>query len=124
MLDPAIGAFFTERKEGWLKKSLKPSMQNDEVLALEFECEQLFSPEQWLPNAAKRAGQINISSHPCTFSHPSARKNKNGYVTSVIASASQAPDGYLRTGNAQVQGDALGNAAALDVYKFLTLEML
>ena len=98
-------------------------MQNDEVLALEFECEQLFSPEQWLPNAAKRAGQINISSHPCTFSHPSARKNKNGYVTSVIASASQAPDGYLRTGNAQVQGDALGNAAALDVYKFLTLEM-
>ena len=24
MLDPAIAAFFAERKEGWLKKKLKP----------------------------------------------------------------------------------------------------
>ncbi|MEX6067039.1 type I-F CRISPR-associated protein Csy1 [Providencia hangzhouensis] len=29
----------------------------------------------------------------------------------------------LRTGNVMVETDALGNAAALDVYKFLTLEL-
>jgi len=32
-------------------------------------------------------------------------------------------DGYLKTGNVSVATDALGNAAALDVYKFLTLTM-
>jgi len=32
-------------------------------------------------------------------------------------------DGYLRSGNINVETDALGNAAALDVYKFLTLVM-
>jgi len=77
----------------------------------------------WLPNASKRAGQISISTHPCTFSHPSARKNKNGYVTSIIANVEKRDDGLLRTGNIVVQSDALGNAAALDVHKFLTLIM-
>ena len=31
MLDPAIEAFFAERKEGWLKKNLKASMSEAEV---------------------------------------------------------------------------------------------
>ncbi|AFJ02202.1 CRISPR type I-F/YPEST-associated protein Csy1 [Methylophaga frappieri] len=121
MLDPAIDAFFAERKEGWLKKKLKPDMTNEKKREIELECEEEFSLEKWLPNAAKRAGQISISTHPCTFSHPSSRKNKNGYATSVIAKSSREPDGYLRTGNVDVQADALGNAAALDVHKFLSL---
>jgi len=97
MVDPAIDAFFEERG--------------------------VVSPETWLPNAAKRAGQMSLSTHPCTFSHPSARKNKNGYVTPVMANADSFADGYLRSGNVVVEIDALGNAAVLDVYKFLTLEM-
>jgi CRISPR-associated protein Csy1 len=79
--------------------------------------------QNWLPNAAKRAGQISLSTHPVTFSHPSARKNKNGYASSIIATADSSADGFLRTGNVQSEPDALGNAAALDVYKFLTLVM-
>jgi len=121
MLDPAITAFFAERKEGWLKKNLKPDMSEAEKSQLEDESAAIFSLENWLPNAAKRAGQMSIATHPCTFSHPSARKNKNGYVTSVIADAERRPDGYLRTGNTTVKMDALGNAAALDVYKFLSV---
>ncbi len=97
MVDPAIDAFFEERE--------------------------VFSRETWLPKAAKRAGQMSLSTHPCTFSHPSARKNKNSYVTPVIADAENFADGYLRSGNVTVEIDALGNAAVLDVYKFLTLEM-
>ncbi|MEX6067038.1 type I-F CRISPR-associated protein Csy1 [Providencia hangzhouensis] len=31
-----------------------------------------------MPSAAKRAGQISLSTHPCTFSHPSSRKTKTG----------------------------------------------
>lgn len=121
MLDPAIQAFFAERKEAWLKKNVKASMEDWEKLEKEQECNNVFALENWLPSAAKRAGQISISTHPCTFSHPSARKNKNGYVSSIIAKKKAQADGFLRTGNVSVEPDALGNAAALDVYKFLTL---
>jgi len=120
-MDKAIAEFFDERKTAWLKKNLKASMSEDEVRQQEVACEHLFELDQWLPNAANRAGQMSIATHPCTFSHPSARKNKNGYASSIIAKQPAANDGFLRTGNVQVGTDALGNAAALDVYKFLTL---
>ena len=123
MEQKAIGEFFAGRKEDWLKKKQKASMSEDELLELKLECEKHFSLEEWLPDAARRAGQISMSTHPCTFSHPSARKNKNGYVTPIIANAKRRNDGYLRSGNVEAQTDALGNAAALDVYKFLTLQM-
>ncbi len=123
MLDPAIQTYFSERREAWLKKNLKATMQEHEIREQELACDTLFALNNWLPNAAKRAGQISISTHPCTFSHPSARKNKNGYVSSVIADVGRVEDGYLKTGNVVVNADALGNAAALDVYKFLTLTM-
>lgn len=123
MIDKAIAAFFDERKVAWLKKNLTASMSEVEVREKELECESIFTSNQWLPNAANRAGQISISTHPCTFSHPSSRKNKNGYASSIIANSQQANDGFLRSGNVAVDADALGNAAALDVYKFLTLVM-
>ncbi|TDO96270.1 type I-F CRISPR-associated protein Csy1 [Marinomonas balearica] len=123
MQDPAIKAFFEERKAAWLKKNLKASMSEVEVRQTEQECDDVFALKNWLPNAAKRAGQMSISTHPCTFSHPSARKNKNGYASAIIAHSNRGEDGFLRTGNIDVEADALGNAAALDVYKFLTLKM-
>lgn len=121
MIDGTISEFFAERKSAWLKKNLKASMSDIEIKTLELECETQFNLTNWLPNAASRSGQIAISTHPCTFSHPSSRKNKNGYVTSIIANNPKANDGFLRSGNLEVAADALGNAAALDVYKFLTL---
>ncbi|HAU1153216.1 TPA: type I-F CRISPR-associated protein Csy1 [Legionella pneumophila] len=121
MLDPAITDFFAERKKSWLKKKLKSDMTELEENNIIQECEDIFALENWLPDAAKRAGWVSISTHPCTFSHPSSRKNKNGDVTSIIAKASRKADGYLRSGNVHVELDALGNAAALDVYKFLSL---
>lgn len=123
MPDPAIREFFQKRKDDWLKGKVKASMQDDELNELKAEAEEKFSFENWLPDAAMRAGQMSISTHPCTFGHPSARKNKNGYVTSVIAKESREVDGYLKTGNVAAEEDALGNAAVLDVYKFLTLSM-
>ncbi len=123
MVDPAINHFFAERKEVWLKKNITAGMEDWEKLEKQQECEHIFALKNWLPNAASRAGQISISTHPCTFSHPSARKNKNGYATSIIAQNRGKTDGYFRTGNIETEPDALGNAAALDVYKFLTLPM-
>jgi CRISPR-associated protein Csy1 len=123
MIDEMVGKFFQDRKAAWLKKAISASMTEVEVSEKELECEQVFSLENWLPNAAKRAGQISISTHPCTFSHPSSRKNINGYTSSIIADSKPINDGYLRSGNVIVEADALGNAAALDVYKFLMLKM-
>ncbi|VEJ56868.1 type I-F CRISPR-associated protein Csy1 [Pragia fontium] len=123
VLDPAIATFFAERKEAWLKKNISAAMQASEVYEKQQECEQNFLLVNWLPDAARRAGQISVASHPCTFSHPSARKNKNGYVSSIIAKNKPRTDGFLRSGNVSVEPDALGNAAALDVYKFLSLAM-
>lgn len=123
MIDQKVIEFFQERKSAWLKKAITESMTELEVREKEQECEQIFSLAQWLPNAAKRAGQIFISTHPCTFSHPSSHKNKNGRASSVIANSKGDDDGYLRSGNVAVEVDALGNAAALDVYKFLMLTM-
>jgi len=123
-MDTAINEFFETRKEAWLSTKIKASMSEAEIAEMISTCEHTFDLSQWLPNAAKRAGQISISTHPCTFSHPSARKNKNGYVSSIIYKAERRADGFLRTGNVEVNADALGNAAALDVYKFLMLIMM
>ena len=117
-----IEAFFHERKEAWLKQKIKKSMDEETVQRLHEEAEEKFLPEHWLPDAARRAGQMSMATHPCTFSHPSSRKNKNGDVTPVICEAPPAPDGLLRCGNVKnAQTDALGNAAVLDVHKFLDL---
>jgi len=122
--DKAITAFFEERKAAWLKKKVKKSMSEQEVAALEAECEEIFAPQNWLPDAARRAGQMAMASHPCTFSHPSSRKNRDGNVTPVICDAPYENDGLLRCGNIKdTQSDALGNAAVLDVYKFLDLRL-
>ncbi len=123
MNQTALSNFFKDRKEAWIKKNLKTSMNEDEVFELKLKCEKLFSLQEWLPNASSRAKQISMATHPCTFSHPSSRKNKNGYVNPIIFQAKKREDGYLHSGNVDVKVDALGNAAALDVYKFLTLKM-
>jgi CRISPR-associated protein Csy1 len=123
MVDKEITFFFDERKATWIKKNISTTMSEIDVREKELECKSIFALKQWLPNAAKRAGQISISTHPCTFSHPSSRKNRNGYTISIIANSKGVNDGFLRSGNVAVDADALGNAAALDVYKFLTLVM-
>jgi len=123
MFDPAIKEFFTNCKESWIKDKVNPSTDESKISELKQQCELKFSLNEWLPDAAKRAGQRAMTTHPCTFSHPSARKNKNGNVTSVLVSIVRVEDGFLKTGNVEVSIDNLGNAAALDVYKFLTLIM-
>ncbi|WP_430454320.1 type I-F CRISPR-associated protein Csy1 [Rhodopirellula europaea] len=79
------------------------------------EIDQEFEPINWITNAASRAKQLSLVSHPGKFSHPDAK------ITPIHAAISPAADGYVRTGNVTVPVDVLGNAAALDVYAFLML---
>ena len=126
-IDEVVTKYLDERKVEWLKKRIKASMTEEEKTLLQEEADTKFNLANWMTDAANRAGQMSISTHPCTFSHPSSRKNKNGtetiYVTPVVSESRYTCDGLLRSGNVEVQKDALGNAAALDVYKFLTLKL-
>ncbi|WP_319561096.1 type I-F CRISPR-associated protein Csy1 [Marispirochaeta sp.] len=125
MPDPAIREYFKTRRENWINEKLKKIDDENEKQLVILQGDEKFNPNQWLPNAAIRARQIKISSHPCTFSHPSANKHKNkdDKTTAIIAKKPKKNDGYLRTGNVESDLDALGNAAVLDVYAFLNLTM-
>ena len=117
MLDPAIQGFLNERKELWLKKKITPRTGDEDKITLEQEANELFALSHWLPDAAKRAKQLSLVSHPGKFTHPSAK------TSSIIANAERSADGYLRTGNVEVELDVFGNAAAMDVYKFLSVRL-
>ncbi|MDT4331139.1 type I-F CRISPR-associated protein Csy1 [Methylomonas sp. MED-D] len=113
----SITTFFADRKAAWLKTKLKTTEDPDQQAAIQQEAEDKFSLPTWLPDAARRAAWLSMVSHPGKFSHPSAK------TSSVIAQGQQANDGYLRTGNVDYELDVFGNAAAMDVYKFLTLPL-
>lgn len=82
------------------------------------------SIENWVQNAANRARQLLLATHNGKYSHSSAKKE----VSCIVLHKENIKDGYLRTGNCSTSNlstvgglDCLGNAAALDVYKFLSL---
>lgn len=116
-MSQSINAFFIERKVAWLKSRLTASLSDEEKTQIEREAVEKFSLSNWLPDAAKRAAQLTMVSHPSKFSHPSAK------TSSIIAHNDQVDDGYLRSGNVNYELDVFGNAAAMDVYKFLSLPM-
>lgn len=111
-----INDFVNGRKELWLEPRLKKATTEEEHMRLHNEAAEKFSVQNWLQDAAKRAGQLSITTHPSKFTHPSAKS------TSIIAINSPKNDGYLRTGNVQSALDVFGNAAAMDVYRFLSLQ--
>lgn len=111
----AIFEFLNERKAAWLKAKLPKDASSDVQQQLEQEASDRFALATWLPDAARRVSQLSMVSHPGKFSHPSAK------TSSIIASAIYAADGYLRTGNVDYPLDVFGNAAAMDVYKFLSI---
>ena len=112
-----ISSFLNDRKVAWLKAKLKPTQSPQEQAELQQEANEKFALANWLPDAARRAPQLTMVSHPGKFSHPSAK------TSPVIAGNLRANDGYLRTGNVDYELDVFGNAAAMDVYKFLSLTM-
>ncbi len=100
--------FLENRKQTKLKKPGNKTSQ---------EIEEEFEIASWVKNAADRAGQLRIVSHPGKFSHPDAK------ITPLLYNGSPVPDGYLRSGNVSVAFDVEGNAAALDVYGFLAIKL-
>lgn len=114
-MNEPISAFLADRKDARLKAKLKDLTNEEERFTVRQTVENEFSLATWLPHAANRVAQLSMVSHPGKFSHPSAK------TSSIIADNGPAQDGYVRTGNVAYELDVFGNAAAMDVYKFLCL---
>ena len=117
MLDPAIKTFLNERRLLWLSKKIKGNITPEDKKIVEKQSLEAYSLHNWLFLAAQRAYQLSASTHPGKFSHPDVKINP------IIAKSGRSADGFLRSGNVSVIPDVYGNAAALDVYKFLNLRL-
>lgn len=77
-------------------------------------------PENWIADAARRVGQIQQATHALKYTHPDAKG------TSLISQGNAAVGAAMigtHTLNGAAVPDVVGNSAALDVYKFLRLEV-
>lgn len=115
MIKKVINDFLSERKDRWLEPRLKKTT-DDETALLQQEALEKFSIVNWLPDAARRAEWLSITTHPSKFTHTGAR------TSPVNAEQAYKNDGFLRSGNVlDLEADATGNAAAMDVHTFLLL---
>ncbi|VCU67959.1 CRISPR-associated protein Csy1 [Pigmentiphaga humi] len=74
----------------------------------------------WLENAARRVQQIQLVTHTLKPIHPDARGTNLYIDPGVMAPRDEVGSHVL---SPQFSADVVGNAAALDVYKFLKLEI-
>ena len=122
MLTPSIGrqaelrllisGFLTERLESKLDKLAPDDPKRAEL-------QQQFIPAAWLEDAARRVGQIQAVTHSLKPIHPDA-KGTNLYSPPSTLKALPVVGSHCLGGD--FAGDVVGNAAALDVHKFLKLE--
>lgn len=117
MLDKAIKEFLESKKQGYLKKNVKTNTDDEDKLRFTQEADEKYDLENWLIDASQRAKQLSLTSHPAKFIHPNAK------ASSILVDAKQESDGLLRSGNVEVELDVFGNAAALDVEKFLRVKL-
>ena len=99
-----------------------PEGDHEEQRKLELDRQQrvdAYDLETWIADAAKRAGQIQQATHALKFTHPDARG-------SSLNTPGHPQAGDLTVGTHTLghdyKPDVVGNAAQLDVYKFLCLE--
>lgn len=116
---------------GFLQERLQPKMdkikedddeQRQQLLAA-------YQPESWIANAADRVRQIEQATHVLKYTHPDAKvpkTHKDTHTANINSLGNPASGDFLvgtHTVTTGITSDAAGNAAALDVYDFLCLEI-
>lgn len=104
-----ISGFIDERREAKTK-----GVSDDSTFASKYE----FSI--WLADAARRVGQIQSVTHVLKATHPDARGSSLHLHPSALQQHGEVGSHLLDEDFAE---DVVGNAAALDVYKFLCTEV-
>lgn len=108
----AIKQFLTDRLQLKLEKvSEEDSEQRALLLAA-------YAPKTWIADAARRVGQIQQVTHAIKYTHPDARGSSLYSAGNPHAAEAEVGTHTLGT---TLAADVVGNAAALDVYKFLNL---
>ena len=107
-----ISSFLTERLENKLEKLAPDDPKRTELAAQ-------FVPSVWLDDAARRVSQIQAVTHSLKPIHPDA---KGTSLYSPPPALPELPVVGSHCLSDDFSGDVVGNAAALDVYKFLKLE--
>lgn len=105
----AIATFIAARREAKLKGN------NDDAGAAS-----KYDYATWLADAARRVGQIQAVTHVLKATHPDARGSSLHVAPSSLPAHEEIGSHHLGAGFAE---DVVGNAAALDVFKFLKIEV-
>lgn len=105
-----ISAFIDERWETKLK-GVKEEKRADTLAKYEYPV--------WLADAARRVAQIQAVTHVLKATHPDARGTSLHVLSDHLPAHNEVGSHSLE----QSADDVVGNAAALDVYKFLKLEV-
>ncbi|MDE5833466.1 MAG: type I-F CRISPR-associated protein Csy1, partial [Desulfovibrio sp.] len=103
--------------ENWLdarrgEKTDKKSLDDEEKAKISAK----FDRETWIADAARRSAQIKLVTHAVKYIHPDARG------AGVYDDQTNFPPGFVGRNTENLVEDVVGNAAALDVFKFLKLE--
>lgn len=107
------GSFIHDRLKTKLDKLQGGDLKREELLAQH-------QHETWIEDAARRVSQIQAVTHSLKPIHPDARGTNLYVEPGSLPSLNELGSHALgRT----FAGDVVGNAAALDVYKFLKLEV-
>lgn len=101
----AIRYFIDERKEAKLKG------KDDPEAATRYEY------AAWIESAAKRVRQIQAVTHVAKATHPDSKASNPMVRPTQLSSRAEIGSHYLQA----IELDVVGNAAALDVYKFLSV---
>jgi CRISPR-associated protein Csy1 len=111
-LRSAISAFLTERLNAKLEKLADDDPKRSELHAQ-------FVPATWLGDAARRVAQIQAVTHSLKPIHPDAKGSSLFCAPPSLMSLQELGTHAL---GKTFDADVVGNAAALDVYKFLKVE--
>lgn len=111
-LGSAISAFLSERLNAKLEKFDSDDPKRDELRAE-------FIPSTWLEDAARRVGWVQAVTHSLKPIHPDAKGSSLFRQPATLEPLAELGSHVL---GSEFEVDVVGNAAALDVYKFLKLE--
>jgi CRISPR-associated protein Csy1 len=109
-----IAQFLTDRLQPKLEKVAEEDSEQRALLLA------AYAPKSWIPDAARRGVQIQQVTHAIKYTHPDARGSS--LYSAGNPQAAEAEVGTHTLGE-QLAADVVGNAAALDVYKFLNLRV-
>lgn len=104
----------------FIEKRLADKLEREKDEGRRQKLREKYQPATWIADAANRVKQIRLVTHAIKYSHPDARGS------SLCSDGCEAAgEGLVGTHTLRKQRslDVVGNAASLDVYKFLSLEV-